>query len=291
MKTNKYPTRIVLELTPLCNLSCHMCPRHYITEHDGYMSMELWTKLIDEIAEKSLDSIVIPFWRGESLMHEQFSDMIQYAIDKNIRVHLSTNGHYINEQTSELLSKAEFVTFSIHSKIGYNKAKEFVQTKSAIELNHGDENHFPTTQVSFVDCEKTAQQILPVVTATNDLDGFDSIRLYKEHTVEGSFGSAKENSVLSVALCDKERTFCPKLVHTLVIAADGSVSRCNHIWETEKSLNANDMSLEEIWSSDYFQALRKSYPDEKCAPCDQWTGHTQGESWRKENGQVKHIVF
>ena len=273
-----FPNRIVLELTPLCNLSCAMCPRHYITEHDGYMSIQLWKSLIDEIATVAPNAIILPFWRGESLMHEGFSEMIQYALDKKIRIHLCTNGHFINEHNSDLLSKTEFVTFSIHSKIGYKKAKEFVSGKQ-------EGKAFPTTQVSFVDCEKTAQKILPVVKDSDDLDGFDSIRLYTEHTVEGEFGS-------SAALEDDvQRKYCPKLVNTLVIAADGSVSRCNHIWETETSLNANNMSIQEIWTSDYFKAVRKNYPDEKCGPCDQWSGHTQGESWRKKNGKVKHIVF
>ena len=49
MRIECFPSRIVLELTPLCNLSCFMFPRHYINEADGYMQENLFKKMIDEI--------------------------------------------------------------------------------------------------------------------------------------------------------------------------------------------------------------------------------------------------
>ena len=71
-----YPRRIVTELTPQCNLSCSMCPRNYIQTKDGYMSKDLWRCLVDDIAKNEPDAIVLPFWRGESLLHPDFMEVI-----------------------------------------------------------------------------------------------------------------------------------------------------------------------------------------------------------------------
>lgn len=84
-KTLDYPHRIVIELTPQCNLSCSMCPRNYIQTNDGYMSRDLWRRLVNEIVRNEPDTIVLPFWRGELLLHPYFIALILYASNKSYR--------------------------------------------------------------------------------------------------------------------------------------------------------------------------------------------------------------
>jgi len=278
-KIEKFPSRIVLELTPICNLSCKMCPRHYVPLDPIFMPVVLWEKLILEIRKACPDAVVIPFWRGESLIHPDFCEMINFALQNGVRVHLSTNGHCWDDIMVALLYKIEFLTFSIHSDVGFQNAKQF--------MDNAKDGNNPITQISFVECEKTAEKYLPEVIESSNLLGFDSVRLYKEHTIDGNFGSSnQEKSML-------KRKFCQKLANTLVVAADGEVSRCNHLWETEKIFNDEDnsYSIEKIWNSDQFYDIRTNYPDTKCSACDQWTGHTLGEVWQYENGKVTHKVF
>jgi len=270
-----FPSRLVLELTPLCNLACSMCPRHYITEHDGYMSEALWKKLVDEVNAKAPDAVLLPFWRGESPMHPEFVKLLSYALDKGLRIHLSTNAHFLKGDHIPLLERCEFITFSIHTDYGYKLAKRFVENKPA---------DGPTTQISFVDCEESAQKILPELVKSSDLGGFDSIRLYVEHTKDGVFGYSGRETPM-------ERTFCPKLVDTLVVSADGRISRCNHIWTPESECDLNRITLQEAWESKRMQTIRKTYPDNLCGPCDQWTGHTQGEVWKKTAEGIEHQIY
>ncbi|MHC4870701.1 MAG: radical SAM/SPASM domain-containing protein [Planctomycetota bacterium] len=280
MNRYNFPTRVVLELTPECNLNCTMCPRAYISGKDGFMDIRLWNKTISEISEKSPESIILPFWRGESILHRKFDAMIQSALDFNLKIHMCTNAHSLSQANIETLKMVEFVTFSIHSKRGYENAKKFAAMKTS---------KFPTTQISFVDCEKTTTDILPEVLNDNKLFGFDSVRLYVEHSIDGDFGKSKEN--MNYANNLEKRTFCQKLTDTLVIAYNGHISRCNHIWEPITSLNASTETIEDIWNSDKLNVIVDNYPDRLCLKCDQWTGHTQGESWRIENGEIKHILF
>lgn len=269
------PQRIVIELTPKCNLLCPMCPRNYIKEKDGYISKTLWNRLIDEIFENYPQSIILPFWRGESLLHPDFMKLMEYALDKSLRIHIATNGTLVANEFIEVLLRCEFVTFSIHNEVGYKTAREFLELKRGIG---------PTTQISFVKGEKDVEGICNSLILSDNLGGFDSVRIYYEHTKDGIFGSSglKVNSA---------RNYCPKLQNTLVIAYDGSISRCNHIWTTDKEINLNNLSIREAWHSDYLKKIRNAYPDSRCQPCDQWIGHTLGESYRITNGKVKHKVF
>jgi len=120
--------------------------------------------------------------------------------------------------------------------------------------------------------------LLDELTLSNNLQGFDTIRLYEEHTKDGKFGYSGKDIFES-------RTFCPKLTNTLVIASDGSISRCNHIWNTE-NYNLNAKSIKEAWESEIIGNIRKNYPDNLCLPCDQWSGNTNGKTWKIEDNLI-----
>jgi len=269
-----YPSRIVIELTPQCNLSCSMCPRHYIQAKDGYMSKALWKLLIDDVADTDPNAVVLPFWRGESLLHPDFIEFINYALNRSLKIHISTNGNLVTGDYADILSRCEFVTFSIHTQAGYKNAMKFLSLKK---------KHKPVVQVSFVKGEES-EEILWTIINTDNLGGFDNVRLYEEHTKDGIFGN-------SGSTLEASRIFCPKLQSTFVIAYDGSISRCNHIWETENELNLNDMSIQDAWNSVCLREIRVNYPDSDCGPCDQWTGHTCGESWQMVNGKIEHKIL
>lgn len=275
MEILPYPKRIVIELTPICNLLCSMCPRKYIEIPNGHMTCYLWKRLIDEILETSPEAIIIPFWRGESLLHHDFIGFMNYALDRSLRIHISTNGHLLTKDKADVLTRCEFVTFSIHTMQGYKHAEDFLSLKKGGK---------PFTQLSFVKGEKTEGMLLKPLVISPVLKGFDSVRLYEEHSMGGVFGQSDVSPA-------SPRIFCQKLVDTIVIAYDGKASRCNHIWKPEDEIDLNNISIEEAWLSSGLQHIRSNHPDERCMPCDQWSGHTCGESWRFLNGSVAHQVF
>lgn len=275
MNRPAYPKRIVIELTPRCNLSCPMCPGQYLTRRNGYISEALWKRLVDEIAEVDPTTVILPFWRGESLTHLGFFYLMKYALDRSLRIHISTNGQVLTKEHSDVLAGCEFVTFSVHTMKGYKNAERFISLRK---------EGGPAVQVSFVKGEETAEKLLKDITAEPDLRGFDSVRLYEEHTKDGVFGSSSAPAGL-------KRIFCNKLLDTLVISHDGMISRCNHIWETSDEIDLNSSDIKEAWGSNHLKGICDNYPDEKCGPCDQWIGHTLGESWRIIDGETVHRVY
>lgn len=275
MRVLDYPKRIVIELASMCNLSCGMCPRNYINEKEGSMVRVLWERIIDEIFECSPKSIILPFWRGEALLHHDFIELITYALRKKLSIHIATNGVLAKGEHAEILLECEFVSFSVHDESGYRQARDFMASRTG---------NRPTVQLSFVEGEGTANILLEPLLTSQDLGGFDSIRIYKKHSKGGLFGKSE-------GIVESLRTFCPKLEDSLVIAYDGSISRCNHIWNTEKRLNAGLMTIDQIWHSLYFEKVRSDYPDHECSGCDQWLGHTCGESYQIVGEKIEHRIF
>lgn len=277
MNIETFPSRIALELTPLCNLSCFMCPRHYVKETSGYMSPALFRKLISEIEQENPQAIILPFWRGESCLHPQFVELIDAAFERNLRIHLSTNGLFMEPEFREVFYRCEFITFSIHNNQGYRNAVTFVENKPAWSK--------VTTQISFVDSEKTTKKYLADCSTAPNLKGFDSIRLYVEHTIGGKFGK-------NLVTTEMERVFCPRLTHMLVVGADGYPSRCCYLWATERWLSLESETIKELWQSARMNKIRTAYPDEQCLPCNQWIGHTNGKVWcRRPDGGIEQIEY
>jgi organic radical activating enzyme len=278
MKIEEFPTRVVIELTPVCNLSCPMCPRQHVNLKESHMDNALFKRLIMEIKTENKNAVILPFWRGESCVHPDFLSLMSFALDQGLRIHLSTNGHFMDDEYRNIFYRCEFVTFSLHTDKGFSNAQKLIQ-------NRPDWSK-ATIQGSFVDSEKSVDKYLELSSQDPDLKGFDSIRLYKEHTVNGEFGKSTMPGNNDI------RRFCPKLENTFVIGFDGQYSRCNHVWETSPQPNLINNSIKSVWHCQEVRHIRQRYPDEKCFPCDQWTGHTCGETWRKDGqGRLIHQVF
>ena len=113
-----YPLLVDLELSSICNLKCPMCPtisEEYKSKVDvGFLDFDLLKKIVDEIAGKVFAvrlSLV-----GESTLHKNFIDSIQYAKDKGIKeVSFLTNGSKLDLDYFKKIvdAGADWITISI----------------------------------------------------------------------------------------------------------------------------------------------------------------------------------
>lgn len=270
---NLFPDRVVIEPTAQCNLSCAMCPRRFLQLPDGMMSLRRWKLLIDELLEWNPKAIVLPFWRGEPLMNPYLHDMLRYAVDRGVGIHLSTNGHLMSRSLANIMAELEFVSFSIHDDICAKRAQDFLAFKGAARV---------VVQASFVENEITVGRYMRKYLADPLLGGFDAIRLFREHSRQGVFGHCSGTG---------RRHLCPKLKDTMVVSVNGYVSRCNHLWCVNERLNVFERSMISCWEASDHIVTIEDYPDKLCQECDQWNGHTQGERWSKFEKGVKYEIF
>jgi len=174
-----------------------MCPRNYIDMKLGYMSTELWHKIINKIP---LGSTVLPFWRGESTLHADFREMIMDL--EGYDVVLATNG----TNPYPILDVMEYlnvINVSIHNRESYDGYKKIISHVKGSK---------PSVIASKVEGEPEFTKI---------------DRIYKCHTVNGIWG--KVNGLNGV-----RKGKCAKMDES-IITWDGEVGRCCYVWDISAS--------------------------------------------------------
>jgi Fe-coproporphyrin III synthase len=98
---------VVWNVTAQCNLKCRHC---YIQATEsaaaGEMTTEEGMAFIDDLAEMKVP--VLLFSGGEPLLRPDLFELAAYAVEKGLRIVLSTNGTLIDEFTAQLIKEAGF---------------------------------------------------------------------------------------------------------------------------------------------------------------------------------------
>lgn len=91
-----------IEPTNLCNYTCTMCPRDTHDRPKGYMPMEFYYSVVDEVIKMGAKQITLVNF-GEPFIDPTLEDKIYYATQKGLRTYLITNASLFH-----LPSKSKF---------------------------------------------------------------------------------------------------------------------------------------------------------------------------------------
>lgn len=290
-----FPERLTLELSFDCNLRCPVCPRHDVSEaglpNPGMMDAALARRLLDEAAGGGA-TILVPFFRGESLLHPDFAGIIRHARKVGFQeVQLATNATLLEEAVIEDLIACGVTFLSLSLDAADPDAYEakrlnadYGDTVKKVErlLKRIEESGAVIeTQVSAVDDAMTPEEKQALV----DFWGarVDRIRIYPAHSGDGWFGSLPEG-VMGEKIAP--RLPCLKPLTDLVVYSDGRVAHCNHDWDHpgDRPLgSAHDRSLGEIFRGAAYKRLREWHLDPRpegettCYHCDHWQAYYQDD--------------
>lgn len=96
-------TKLYVEITSKCNLTCTTCIRNAWDEHLGTMDLALFETLLDQIqALPELPTLHFGGY-GEPMSHPNFLAMVRAAKRIGLRVEVTTNGTLLNPATSGAL--------------------------------------------------------------------------------------------------------------------------------------------------------------------------------------------
>lgn len=167
--------RVLIELTDNCNLNCIMCADrrapHGIPM--GFMDFDLYRRILDEIDLNKKWSLEL-FWLGESLLHPQFDEIMEYTLKAlegtNSHINLHTNGIFVDEKKAKLFFKFKdkfpWMTFSIDAlnQSTYKKIRRggnidivYKNIKNFILLRKGFQ--FPSLNLQFILMEENAKEL------------------------------------------------------------------------------------------------------------------------------------
>ena len=283
-----FPRRVTVELTNHCNLNCSMCPRRYMSGPKGFMAVPLFTRIIDEMAAHP-GTVLVPFFRGEALLHPEFLPMLAYATPRVGSVQLATNATMMDPVIADALVNLEvdFVSFSIDSVDPdiYGSVRRNADLGDVLRnveylctMKQERNAKKPQIQVSVVETDDTAEGVEEFIRFWSGK--VDRVRVYREHSRDGHFGSLEDAGEEGPS---KSRKPCLKPFNELVVYWNGEVALCNHDWNRTAPLGSvHDRSIQEIWRSETYELQRRAQMgmgemEDLCRGCDHWEAY-----WRKD---------
>jgi radical SAM protein with 4Fe4S-binding SPASM domain len=280
-----YPSMIMIDTTTRCNLACKHCPSNKLSKIPGYlgdMDIDLYKKIVCEVAQENKKTIIRPFDGGEPFMRKDIEELIKYAKNKGVEyISINTNGLLMTPERCEKLleSKLDHIEISIDAvspetylKIRgsryYEKLLKNIDYLNKLRVN---KNSKLRITVSFVKQRENFTEERPFISFWQNKVDNVSIREYHQHNkwIDGS-GAYKKRT-------ETTRYPCPYLWERLIINHNGKVRFCESDWLTDQTLvgDVNKQSIKEIWLSDLYQQVRQSHLNRTfqhpfCVACSDW---------------------
>ncbi|KMY69319.1 hypothetical protein AAU61_05470 [Desulfocarbo indianensis] len=285
IKTPAFPSRLTLELTNQCNYKCAMCPSRFDPgEAKGMMEPKLFKRLVDE-ASGHLPVALVPFFRGESLLHPAIANLIAYAKGKGLGpVQLASNGLLLSELMAKRLLDAglDFISFSLDTmdELEYRRIRKGGDLPQVLRnvrrfLRLRDQGGYATTvQVSATRTGLNQESMQKFIAAWQNVA--DRVRIYYEHSADGHTGSLPGLGQAG----PQERLACQKPFSEMVVYHNGQAALCNHDWYRDPPLgDVGRSGIQAVWQGEAYARLRGQHKDPAglsdatCLHCDHWRVH------------------
>lgn len=262
---NKIPFIMDIEVTNHCNLECKMCHHQLMRRKKGFMSFELFKKIIDEASEKGVKGI--RFIRaGEPFLHPQIFEMIEYTKKKDILVHITTNGLLLNKPKIQriIYSNLDTIIFSFQGL-----------DKEEYELMR-DNDQYNLLMNNILLLTKMKKDNLHVQVTTTTLDETsEEIEKFKEKwlkivdSVSTWYTSLEKVQHLDrvkplllrhkrkVRKLLKNKKGCNEVLTKMSINWNGDVTACCTDFDNQLLVgNLNNQTIEKVWNSERLNKIR-----------------------------------
>lgn len=96
-------TKLYVEITTHCNLSCEMCVQRVWEERPGAMSLESFARLMEQVRDLPEPPIIHLGGYGEPLVHPHFIEIVRLAKETGAVVEMTTNGMLLTREKADAL--------------------------------------------------------------------------------------------------------------------------------------------------------------------------------------------
>jgi radical SAM protein with 4Fe4S-binding SPASM domain len=281
--TENFPKNVVIDTISFCNLKCSMCAHKDMSRKRGKMSMELFKKIIDEIADVDNNTRVWLVFFGEALLLKKTTlfQMIKYAKEKNLTdVVLNSNGNLLDENTAKRLieSGLDIIYIGIDAftpdtykkiRIGGNYHTVVNNVINLINLEKDLRLNKPKVCVQFIEMEINKKEV------------GDFIDFWKNHgaivKIRPMASWAGLVNALNLRIPMKERWPCYWIMQTMAITDTGKVVLCGV--DVDARHVAGDITrqtIKEVWRGK-LKELRDLHKNNQfdllpypCKDCKDW---------------------
>ena len=250
-----FPTRILFEMTSICNAKCRMCPQMNLKRKLVHMDKEKYKSIVDELDFHGIDGLWI-YHFGESTVHPDFRELITHVSSKKHLgyIWLSTNGIRMDEAMIDflLMSGISFLNFSLQSISveGYKRIAPVSPAETILANLHTlirkkqvDEPKKPYFRLQIIEQQSTRSEIDDFLRTYYDKCDLISVNMLEHTDLEFN----KEGKGLRQRI---ERKLCKRLGRSdLFINSDGSVTICDNAYNNQLDIGSIwDNKVHELWN-------------------------------------------
>ncbi|MCD6309896.1 MAG: SPASM domain-containing protein [Candidatus Eremiobacteraeota bacterium] len=256
------PFFLMIEPTNACNLRCKMCPQNGLLKRKkGMMNLDLYKEIIDDC--KDYVQAIHLYHSGESLLHENLPEMVEYASKRGIYVIINTNATMLTPEMSEklILSGLDFLSISfdgfdpeIYEKIrigaDFQKTLQNIKDFFYTRQQMGKKN--PRTALEILKMNETSEKIPEFTKKAREL-GAEEVRVWKYHNWSESSMDNRE------LLPGTGKHFpCEYPYNIMAVLWEGQVVPCCLDYDGKYIIgDVREKSLLEIWNDLPLRELRK----------------------------------
>jgi radical SAM protein with 4Fe4S-binding SPASM domain len=281
---------IHLEVTNACNLKCVMCPRLNMDRPVGFMSRELFAKVVDELTKQRgwIESVAL-MGLGEPFLHQELFELARIARDAGLPgLYTSTNATLLNDERVDRLLTEDVFDLLICSVDGVTKTTyEAVRPGQSYEIVEANvERLLAAKRARGAKRPVVELQILLMRQTESEVEAFcerwaprlgptDRILVKEADTFGG-----QTPDVRIAAQQRREpavRFACRQLWKDLSVGWDGQVTVCcKDVLYKLAVGNVAEQTLAEMWAGERWRRLRQMHLAgqwdrlDPCRDCREW---------------------
>lgn len=252
-----------VENTSHCNAHCLFCPHSNLREN-GFMTDELYEKIIDEASQLPNLQSFIPMLTGEPFLDKKYIDKLKLAREKlpNADIEIYTNGSLLTDEVIEQLKEIPGLRFSI----SVNGLKPETRRRMM-----GLDDYWEVIR-ALKAMERAGIKYRATMVAYPDIDR-EEIRAF----IESGGTAIQYQSWAGIQYpYDRKRwTSCARVINMMTIRYNGNVCLCCFDPEGDVSFgNLNEQTIEEVWHSSAHQEyviMHKQGRGHELPKCNQCT--------------------
>ena len=271
----KLPSSVKLELASICNHKCSFCVVPTIQNKlpVKFMDFNLFKKCVDELYNLKIKELGLSHM-GESTLHPQFKECVEYAANKNwFDIFITTNGTRFQELKSCVYFNIKSVKISFncwepegHKKIvGIDDWNEIKQ--NIIDLiNYRNEIKSKTEiSISSIYSDNPKQKEF-LEYMSNIVDNFYVTQMYNHAgKVNNKIIKPEDSNSVIPNMCNKP---CYGLFNLGQIKADGNINLCRFGVDSEFNIGHINEGFENVWFNEKAQKIRDMHLKDKLETCN-----------------------
>jgi radical SAM protein with 4Fe4S-binding SPASM domain len=291
------PIAVTIEPTTACNLGCPECPSglRSFTRPTGSIKSPFFKETIDALHR---DLLYVSFYfQGEPFLNKGLTDMIQYAASKNIYTAVSTNAHFLDDDTARrtvesgldrLIISVDGATQDTYEKyrVGGSLPKVMEGASNMVKWKRRLKCKKPFLIFQFLVVKPNEHEVAAMQDMARQV-GVDALWLKSaqvqdfENDPNGliptldQYSRYQKDRLGKTQIKNKMPNHCWKMWHGNVISWDGRVLPCCFDKDAAHQLgDLNSTTMEEIWKNKKYRKFRTELMQSRknidiCANCSE----------------------